>query len=128
MTEELFQYNKGDGEPFFACPFGLDRQIILEFSKLGPTEADAWKLFKSENPVQTAQGAEIICKVSRAAFALVPFNGRTGEGASEAMAFDTFLKFREWGNQKKTTPAPTQTSPPSSELPPKAEPVGTVSG
>ncbi len=107
----LYSYDPGDGAQRFIDPFAVERGLVLAFAERGQTEENVLNLMQSENPVQRAEGSMHLEAVARKVFELVPFNGRTGEGCSPAQACEVYRKYFEFAVQKKTTSAPTPTSP-----------------
>lgn len=113
---KLFCYDPGDGTVQYRDPTAIHNALTLAFSEQGQTEENALTLCASENPVQKAQGGAMVEIAARKVFDLIPFNGRTGEGCSYTHACEVYRQFFDWSTQKKTSSAPTPTSPTATGL------------
>lgn len=116
MNKEIFKYNNGR-EDIFGDPVDLMEKFVIACGgNYQQRMKDAFPEPYPEQPEANAvvgQAKQFLIAAVRKTFDLVPFDPRTGSGATAQTAYDTIHSFMNFWFKKKesTEPAPMSPTP-----------------
>lgn len=99
MKENIFPYFDGEKKVF-----GDPEEILSALYRECDYDLDSvQKNCQSENPALAIPAADKVAAAARKAFAMMTYNGLTGEGATREQVLAVFGEFMEWCKKKRNS-------------------------
>lgn len=118
--KKIFPYHNG-AEPVFGDPLALESRLAEQFGELsGIVQKVNAIRAKDADPLAVLEGIQarnVLIAGVREAFELVPFDRKTGQGATDDHALGVYRAWTEWTVKKNgNTPEQPNTSPPTDSI------------